>query len=332
MNDKRSFQIDSVYAGQRIDAFLASQLVDLTRSQIQKAIEAGLVTLNGAVVRKRAVLKVKDAIEVGLEQIAAAAHPVLQAEPMDLSVLFEDESLLAIDKPAGMVVHPGNGNHSGTLVHGLLARMPALAQQFDTDRPGIVHRLDKETSGILLVAKSLAVHATLAQQFADRVVAKHYLGICMGDRPDDEGEINAPLARDRHEPVKRAVRSRGKAAETLYRLQAFHCGVSVVEFYPKTGRTHQIRVHSAHAGFPIVADALYGDSQDALKRLQPLDRPFASAVSKCFKRHALHARSIEFDHPLSGQRMQLQAPLPPDMRAALQHFDHAGIALTSGES
>jgi 23S rRNA pseudouridine1911/1915/1917 synthase len=332
MNNKLSFQIDSVHAGERIDSFLATQLADLTRSQIQKAIDAGLVTLNGAVVRKRAVLKARDTIEVGLEQIAARAHPVLQPEPMELSVIFEDECLLAIDKPAGLVVHPGNGNHSGTLVHGLLARMPALAQQFDSDRPGIVHRLDKETSGILLVAKSLAVHATLAQQFADRVVSKHYLGICVGERPDDEGVINAPLARDRHEPVKRAVRAGGKIAETIYRLQGFHCGIAVVGFYPKTGRTHQIRVHSAHAGFPIIADTLYGDSQDALKRLQPLDRPFASAVSKCFKRHALHAFSIEFDHPISGQRMKLQAPLPPDMHAAMHHFEHAGITLHAGES
>ena len=248
----------------------------------------------------------------------------LAPQNIPLDILYEDEYLLAVNKPAGMVVHPGNGNREGTLVHALLYHVKSLSAGSGPDRPGIVHRLDKDTSGVVLVAKTDETHRQLARLFSTREIKKEYAGFCVGRRPAAHGSMGAPLGRSRRDPVKRAVRQDGKEALTEYWLLAHHCGISVMKFAPHTGRTHQIRVHCSAAGFPVIADALYGGGKEALNRIPVLERPFAIGVYKCFERHALHARSITFVHPQTHREQTISAPLPEDFNRALELFEKHG--------
>jgi 23S rRNA pseudouridine1911/1915/1917 synthase len=205
-------------------------------------------------------------------------------------------------------------------VNALLHRGGPLSDGSESDRPGIVHRLDKDTSGVMIVARTNRVHAAMSVLFATRKVDKEYAGICIGAHPAEHGTIDAPLGRSRSEPVKRAVRRGGKQALTEYWLMGHQGGVSAIRFRLHSGRTHQIRVHCRHAGFPIVADTLYGGSSLAIKRLQPMDRPFAYAIFRCFQRHALHARRLSFEHPITGEPVTVTAPFPDDFRDALREF------------
>jgi 23S rRNA pseudouridine1911/1915/1917 synthase len=250
----------------------------------------------------------------------AGEKPAPLPEDIALDVLYEDEYLLGINKPAGLVVQPGSGNRTGTLVNALLHSFPGLSEGYESDRPGIVHRLDKDTSGVLIVARNNAVHAAMGTQFANRTVEKTYSGICIGRMPEETGRIEAPLGRSRSDPLKRAVMRQGKPSLTEFRLAAYQSGISLVEFILHTGRTHQIRVHAAHAGFPILADETYGGGRERILRLPPLERPFAFRVLKCFDRHALHARTLAFTHPVTNQRMEITAPYPSDFAEALGHL------------
>jgi len=199
-----------------------------------------------------------------------------------------------------------------------LFRPGGLSAGFNRDRPGIVHRLDKETSGVLLVAKTDAMHAELARMFEQRTVEKKYLGVCFGERPKEHDGIDLPLGRNRREPIKRSVRTDGKNALTEYWLIEHLHGVSVMRFKPHTGRTHQIRVHCSSRGFPIVGDRLYGGGKEQMERIAVLDRPFAYKVFKCFDRHALHAYEIAFVHPQTKQPVRFFAPFPLDFESAFQ--------------
>ncbi|MFW6221582.1 MAG: RluA family pseudouridine synthase, partial [Fibrobacterota bacterium] len=250
------------------------------------------------------------------------AEKKLVAENIPLDVLYEDEGFLAINKPAGMIVHPGAGNWTGTVVNALLSRGADLSRGYEEQRPGIVHRLDKDTSGILLVAKNDRMHAALADLFTQRHIDKRYIGICAGKRPLAQEIIDAPIARSRSNPILRTVHHHGKAAQTEYELVWFQSGISVLHFRLHTGRTHQIRVHCRYAGFPILADASYGGDRGMIQRLQPLQRPLAYRVLKCFDRHALHAQSLSFVHPLTEEQVNIQAPIPEDFRNA---FDVMGL-------
>jgi 23S rRNA pseudouridine1911/1915/1917 synthase len=311
-------------AGERLDVFLAGNLPSLSRAKIQKYIENKQVTLNGRTAAKKALVQSGDLVDIDISVTAAPSHagPVPRRIPLD--ILYQDDALLAVNKPAGMVIHPGSGTGDATLVHALLYHVHTLSAGSQPDRPGIVHRLDKDTSGVVLVAKTDAAHAALAALFASREIKKQYVGICVGRRPDASGTIREPLGRSRRDRVKRSVRRDGKEAVTGYRLLAHACGVSVVQFSPRTGRTHQIRVHASASGFPVLADALYGGGTEAINRLAVLDRPFAHGIFKCFDRQALHARSISFVHPFTNKEQTIWAPFPQDFLAALEIFRGVG--------
>lgn len=318
-------------AGKRLDRFLVERLKDISRSQLQRLITDGAVLLNGETTVKRQMVAVGDCIDVEYSLVALSREGTLpQPQNIPLEILYEDAFLLAVNKPAGLVVHPGNGNRDGTLVNALLHRGQSLATGFSPERPGIVHRLDKDTSGVVLVAKMNRIHTRLAAAFASRTVSKQYLGFCIGRPWAIRGTIDLPLERSRREPVKRTVAAGGKDACTRYELEIYRSGISLLCFHPRTGRTHQIRVHCSSSGFPILADSLYGGGKDRIIRIEPGERPFAYSVYKCFSRHALHARRIIFDHPETGESLNISAPLPDDFKNALRMFNDPEMMLQFG--
>jgi 23S rRNA pseudouridine1911/1915/1917 synthase len=309
--------------GERLDVFLTRTLTSLSRAKIQHLIEQERVLLNGMPAAKKTQVNAGDeiAFEMPAASFGAGTGPAPQDIPLD--ILYEDDALVAVNKPAGMVVHPGNGVGDGTLVNALLHHVKSLSAGWEPDRPGIVHRLDKDTSGVVLAAKTDQVHAALGRMFEAREIHKQYIGICIGRRPDGQGSICEPLGRSRRDPVKRSVRLDGKDALTRYELAAHCSGVSVLRFMPHTGRTHQIRVHASAAGFPVLADSLYGGT-NAAAQVAPLCRPFVASIYKCFTRHALHARSISFVHPVARTEFTVVAPFPQDFVNAFALFEKAG--------
>lgn len=290
----------------RLDKSIAVLLPDASRSAAQRWIDSGAVRVNG-LPRNSASDSVApgDVIDIDVPDAAPAAP---QAEALPLAVLYEDADVVAVDKPAGMVVHPGAGNAAGTLVNAMLAHAPEVAEVGDEARPGIVHRLDKETSGVLLVAKTDAAYRALQAQFKRREIRKTYLALCVGEVQPSRGLIDKPIARDPSNRQRMAVISGGREALTEFvaaeRIVIERRPYTLVRAYPRTGRTHQLRVHLASIGFPIVGDLLYGAGRDPLsKRIAP--------------RHLLHASEIRFHLPSTGAEMTLYAPLPDDMRAVL---------------
>jgi 23S rRNA pseudouridine1911/1915/1917 synthase len=291
--------------GKRLDSFLAEQVPELSRSAVQRLIEGEQVSVNGE--SAKASYRVRPG-DVVVALLPDEETPEPEAEPIPLQVVYEDEALLVVDKPAGMVVHPAPGHRGGTLVNALLAYCPELAAG-GGERPGIVHRLDRDTSGLILVAKSEKIRRALQRQFKERQVHKSYLALVAGHLQPAWGLIEAPIGRDPHRRQRMAVLAGGREAVTEYhvleqfarRLGPAGGSYSLVEAEPKTGRTHQIRVHLASIGHPVVGDRVYGRRS----RL-PVPRQF------------LHARRLEFRHPLSGSRIDLEAPLPPDLAAVLE--------------
>ncbi len=313
--------------GVRLDVFLSARLREFSRSKLQHFIENGLVRLNGGSAKKNARLRAGDRIAVDEGEAHDAAHPTLMPQDIPLDILFEDEYIIAVNKPAGMVVHPGNGNRDRTMVNALMFHAGSLSHGSENDRPGIVHRLDKDTSGVILVAKTDAIHVELARMFADRTIEKTYVGICAGNRPAEHDIIDLPLGRNRREPIKRSVQDDGKNAVTEYWLLAHTSGVSILKLRLHTGRMHQIRVHCGSRGFPVLCDPVYGGGKERIDLLPVLDRPFAHKIYKCFSRHALHARSVTFSHPASKKAITLSAPFPADFRDAFRvlKFGDEGI-------
>jgi 23S rRNA pseudouridine1911/1915/1917 synthase len=305
--------------GTRLDVCISAHLPDVSRSKIQQSIVDSKVTLNGSVVPKNTTTRPGDCITI-VDDAFAPQSTTVAGQDIPITVLWEDGYAMAINKPAGLVVHPGNGNPDGTLVNALVFHNAGLSQGSEPLRPGIIHRLDKDTSGVIIVAKTDAAHAAFSDLFAQRIVKKQYTGVCIGKRPQDTGTIDAALGRSRQDPVKRTVREDGRAAVTDYSLIKYRDGISVVAFSPQTGRTHQIRVHSKHAGFPIISDSLYGDDKAWLSRIPPLERPFAHSIVKCFKRHALHARKLTFIHPFTHAEIVIKAEYPADFVHAMKLF------------
>ena len=252
------FQIHrSKDAGLRLDRFLASNISDHSRSRIQTWIRSGCVLVNGTQRKTGYALELNDEIQVDPPEEEPSLH-VLHPEPMDLDILYEDEQIVVINKPAGLVIHPGVGNSTGTLVHGLLYHFQALSDLNGAVRPGIVHRLDRDTSGIILIAKTNQAHVHLADQFQNREVKKEYSGLTWGIWPETEGEINKPIGRRKKDPTTYCVSGEGKPSFTRFEVEKQLRHLALVSFFPKTGRTHQIRVHAAHMGFPIFGDETYG--------------------------------------------------------------------------
>jgi 23S rRNA pseudouridine1911/1915/1917 synthase len=284
--------------GERLDRFLADRLPDLSRMQVQRLIKTGLATVNDQPAKPAYRVEPGDRIVV---RVPDESEPVIRPEPIPLQVVYEDEYLLAVDKPAGMVVHPAAGHSSGTLVNALLAYCPQVADVGGVDRAGIVHRLDKDTSGLLLVAKDPETHAALQRQFKHRQVRKTYLALVEGRIYPKEGIVEAPVGRDQRARKRMAVTRTGRPAVTQYRAVEYFRDHTLLQVRPHTGRTHQVRVHLAWLGYPVVGDRVYG------RRRQPL----------LPHRHFLHAQELVFTHPATKEKVTLTAPLPPDLKAVL---------------
>ncbi len=295
--------------GLRLDRFVAEADRDWSRSQVARWIRDGHVTRNGVAGKPGALLRAGDVVEV--TPPAVAPSPLLpQAIPLD--ILFEDEHLIAVNKPPGLVIHPAAGNPDGTLVNALLAHCRDLSGVGGVERPGIVHRLDRDTSGVLVAAKSDAAHRALSLAFRWRTTDKRYLGVVYGAMAAPEGVIDRPIARHPSERKRMAVVPGGRPARTLWTLREPLAGTSLVECRLITGRTHQIRVHLAHIGHAVVGDPVYAGRQ-----WRSVEPQAAAAACRAFPRQALHAWRLTIAHPGSGQPITFEAPLPDDMAALL---------------
>jgi len=292
--------------GRRLDQFLAAAggtLGGLSRSAVKSLIDAGLVSLNGVCVKPGHKVRPGDTVRVRLP----APEPLeLVPEPIDFPILHEDGDLIVLSKPPGLVVHPACGNPTGTLVHGLLHRCPDLAGINGTLRPGIVHRLDKDTSGVMVVAKNDAACQGLVRQFKEKRVDKVYVALLDGVLPRARGTVDMAIGRHPVHRKKMAVLERGgKEAVTHWRVRRTFGGFSLVDIGLDTGRTHQIRVHMAWMGAPVAGDAVYGRRNRRYDEL-------------AIGRQCLHAARLAFDHPVTGRRMEFKAPLWPDMARVIE--------------
>lgn len=303
------FTIASTAAHERLDRFLSRHLPTYSRAYLQQLIAQGHILVNGRATKSGYRLRDGDHITVTLP----APQPLgTLPEPIPLEVLYEDTHLLVINKAAGMVVHPSPGNTSGTLVNALLAHCPQLSGIGGVERPGIVHRLDKDTSGVMVVAKDDVTHRGLARQFADRQVTKCYVAVARGTIQDTAGVIDAPIGRHPIERQKMSTYTRmGREAVTAFRVLERFGPYTLVELRPRTGRTHQIRVHMAAFGHPLLGDPVYGRSGKALTGSATV-RQLA-----WFKRQALHAWVLGFRHPVTGESMECRAPWPEDLERLL---------------
>ncbi len=291
------FFVDSDTKALRLDVFLAKRQDEFSRSRLKKLIEQGCVSVNNASARANCKLKEGDRITLDVPPPSAAE---VQAEAIPLNIIYEDEAMLAVDKSAGMVVHPAPGHGSGTLVNALLNHCSDLSGIGGVERPGIVHRLDKDTSGIVLVAKNETAHRVLARQFKNRQVEKVYLALVRGTMKKKSGTIEAPIGRHKINRKKMSADAdRGRQAQTRYEVLETFGHFSYVQLFPKTGRTHQIRVHLASIHHPVLGDALYGGKVAPPHRKMP--------------RQALHAHRLETAHPITRNPMIFESPLAPDI-------------------
>ncbi|WP_390621601.1 RluA family pseudouridine synthase [Roseimaritima sediminicola] len=312
----REFSVPESVAGTRIDIFLAAAIDGYSREQLRRAVHQGAAQVDGRQVRPSFRLRTGQQIRFEVPE-PPADGPLPENIPLD--ILYEDDGFVVVNKPAGMVVHPARGNWSGTLTSALAYHFQSLSDVGGPARPGIVHRLDRDTSGVILVAKTNAVHIDLAAQFADRTVEKEYLAIAAGRIDHDRDRIEAPIGRHPFQRDKMAIRENhatSKPASTFYEVIQRFSTVTYVRLRPKTGRTHQIRVHLDHIGNPILCDKLYsGHATRTLAQL--LKRPAADDKTLVLQRQALHAHQLTIRHPQSGKPMTFTAPLHEDMQRTL---------------
>lgn len=305
-------EIEAGSRGQRLDKFVAEHL-SLSRAAAVKRLEGA--TLDGAEVKASYTLRGGEALELGQAPEPPPAAPQVLAEDVELpTILFEDEHLLVIDKPRGLVVHAGAGETGATLVDVLRAHGKPLSSIGPTERAGIVHRLDKDTTGTMVVAKTDAAHQGLARAFEERRVGKVYLALCCGV-PRTPGRIEAPISRHPSNRLKMAVAPHGKSATTLYRVTESWPKLALCEVDLLTGRTHQIRAHFSYMGNPIAGDELYGGQK---RSLECTTSDEVRAALAALEGQALHAWKLEFEHPVSGEPMRFEAPLRPDFQHVLE--------------
>ena len=311
----RTFTADAAAAGQRLDVFLA-RAAGLTRARAQRLIAGGHALVEGRAGKAAQALRPGQRVTLALPPPAPCA---LTPQPLPLDIVHEDEDLLVVNKPPGLVVHPAAGHREGTLANALVYHRPQLQGVGAAERPGIVHRLDKDTSGLLLVAKAPAIHAALAAQFEGRQVEKRYLALVHGVPRRETGTIDAAVGRHESDRKRMGVRTRkGREALTSYRTVERLGDFALVELTPKTGRTHQLRVHLAHLGHPVLGDPVYGGRRERARRREAAGvRRQAEGESPGVARQMLHAWRLAFRHPRTGERIEVEAPLPPDFAAAL---------------
>ncbi len=307
-----SIQVTEKDQGKRLDLFLAEANLNLSRSQAKHLIEQKHILLNERLPKPGARLKSGDMIS----GILLEPHPISSApEPIPLAILYEDPSIIVIDKPSGMVVHPAPGNPSGTLVNALLYHCNDLSGINGALRPGIVHRLDKETSGVMVVAKDEGSYHQLARQFKNRSIEKVYLAIACGNIRQNEGLVDAPIGRHPDQRKKMSIRTKkGRVALTRWKVLERFGSFTLLEIYPQTGRTHQIRVHLSSIGHPILGDPLYG------RKGKPgmIHDPGLRECIKRMNRQGLHAHRLGFNHPRTGEKVKFVSPIPQDMKEVLE--------------
>lgn len=291
--------LESDRAGDRLDIFLTQRCSGLSRSRIKKLIIDGYATIDGKKVSPAYKLRAGQRVTI---EFPAPSPTNIAAQRIPLSVVYEDDDMLVIDKPAGMAMHPGAGQPDATMVNALLGMYRDIASVGGVGRPGLVHRLDKDTSGLVAVARTDAAHAALSAQFRDRTVSKRYLALVSGTLDPPHAIIDAPIGRHPRDRKRMAIVEGGRPSVTAYRTIASIPKYTFAEAHPRTGRTHQIRVHFASVGHPTIGDALYGHTGHAEARLG---------------RHFLHAAGLELDHPTTGARVSFECPMPEDLRAFL---------------
>jgi 23S rRNA pseudouridine1911/1915/1917 synthase len=307
-----SFSASETDAGARLDAYLAAQIGDWSRARLQRLIEAGDVLVNGKVVKASYRVSAKDEVEVELTPAPAGNFT---PENIPLEIVFEDDHIIVIDKPAGLVVHPAAGIHSGTLANALAYHFQQLSKA-GSIRPGIVHRLDKDTSGLLVVAKTESDHENLADQFRAREVFKSYVALVYGVVKQQSGRIEQPIARDPRNRTRMAIVPGGRGALSLYKVRRSYNAFTLLDVELKTGRTHQIRVHLSWLKHPVVGDELYGGGRD--NNVQ--DVQLRAQIRK-LKRQFLHAEQLGFRHPHTGEQMRFVAPLPAELAHLLEKLE-----------
>jgi len=309
-------QFGTVTPGIRLDKYVTQTLPEFSRSYIQKLIEQGYILVNEQKTKTSRKLSETDKVAINLPP-PSPTHPI--AEPIHLSIVYEDKDILVIDKPAGLTVHPAPGHPSHTLVNAILAHCPSLATSNDVVRPGIVHRLDKDTSGLIVIAKNDFAKEHLVNQFKSHIVTKRYLVLVRGRISPEQGKIESPIGRDPHNRQRMAIVATGKEASTEYQVREYLCGkaakgevknlihinaaklhYTLLEVTPRTGRTHQIRVHLSSIGYPVVGDPVYG------------------AKSLIAKRQFIHAYLLGFYLPSTKEYHEFTCPLPSDLRQALE--------------
>ncbi|MBT5955253.1 MAG: RluA family pseudouridine synthase [Candidatus Marinimicrobia bacterium] len=317
MSDSFTFAVDEENI--RLDQFLVKKLTDVSRSKIQLAIKSGQVLVDGEKLKSSTILKGVENVE---GELLVEVQDDIIAEDIPLNILYEDDDLAIINKISGMVVHPGSGNYSGTLVNALVFHFQSLSGLNDS-RPGIVHRLDKDTSGVIVIAKNDKSHQHLSRQFAERKVKKVYKAIAWGGVPK-EGKIEGLIGR--HPANRKAfkmVNNLGRKSLTTFMVEEHLSPLSFVTLHPKTGRTHQIRVHLKSIGHPILADEMYGGGKKMIKSFHVKYTQLLNRLFKNMNRVALHAEKLEVTHPTTGKKMRFQAPIPDDMVNALNLLRNA---------
>jgi 23S rRNA pseudouridine1911/1915/1917 synthase len=295
----KTLQFDSSVSNIRLDKYLTQVLPQFSRAYLQKLIVQGSILVNGQ--RTKANQRLTNVDKITVELPPLPVHPL--AEPIPLNIIYEDEDILVIDKPAGLTMHPAPGHPNHTLVNAILAHYPKLTTSNELTRPGIVHRLDKDTSGLIVIAKNDSVRDYLAAQFKNRTVIKGYLVLIKGRLYPEQGIIEASIGRDPHNRQRMAIVEKGKEASTQYKVRKYLDDYTLVEVTPLTGRTHQIRVHLSAIGYPVVGDSLYGTKSAHLNR------------------QFIHAYRLGFCLPSTKQYQEFIAPLPVDLEQALEHLD-----------
>jgi len=305
----RTFKIDAHEAGARLDAYLASHVEDWSRARLQRLIEAEDVLVNGKPAKPAYKLREHDELEV---ELTAPSSTSFAPEPIPIEIVYEDETVVVVNKPAGLVVHPAAGIHSGTLANALAYHFQQLPDGGAGVRPGIVHRLDRDTSGLLVVAKTEAALENLSDQFRDRTVFKSYVALVHGRVKSDSGRIDQPLARDPANRTRMAVVRGGRSAVSLYRVRLRFDRFTLLDVELKTGRTHQIRVHLAWLKHPVVGDETYGAGRD-----NTIQDPQLRARVRNLGRHFLHAEKLAFSHPTTKKRVEFTSALPAELAGLL---------------
>ena len=308
-----TLSVSPVDAGERLDAFLAAHIEGWSRARLHRLIENADVLVNGSPSKPSHELRANDHIEIELAPIQSASFA---PENIPVEVVYEDDDLIVVNKPAGMVVHPAAGIHSGTLANALAFHFQQLSTTSGAARPGIVHRLDKGTSGLLVVAKTEEAHENLADQFRDREVFKSYAALVHGQVEKNGDEIDQPIARDPRNRTRMAVVRGGRPAVSIYKVQRRFERFTLLDIELKTGRTHQIRVHLAWLKHPVVGDEVYGAGRDNTV----IDPVIRSRIAK-LGRQFLHAEHLGFRHPRTAEQMRFSAPLPKELQSLLDQIE-----------